>query len=218
MKLFDYMAILKRKINNQRYSPLAMKRGCRDKTPFPHTNKPLFLEVGCGAGLHPILFAKNNQESEAHLIACERTLEKYEKFKRRLTSHGFHHITPIHEDALYWLLHHREEAKERLEKIFFLYPNPYPKVSHRNKRFLAMPLFGEYLRALKPQGLIELRTNEEFYWKEAKALAEEVWNLECLYGGPLKENSPRGITHFERKYLERDKVCYELILRKSEKT
>ncbi len=219
MKLLKYIEALKNKIDKAQHeikdAPLPQQR-LRDQTPFPSKQAPLYLEVGCGVGLHPILFAK--KRPQAHLIACERTSDKFHKFKKRLENHQLENITAIHEDGMRWLTHWAKESKLTFEKIFFLYPNPYPKNNQRNKRFFAMPLFKNYLHTLKLGGEIEMRTNQLFYLEEAKILATEVWNLECQYCGPLREESEKGITHFERKYLKREETCYELILKKTSST
>lgn len=197
---------------------LKAKTFLKEKIPAPRNQEPwhppqtdCVLEVGSGQGLHPILFAKEN--SDTHIVACERTVEKFKRFESRLNSHKLSNITAIHEDALSWLVFHEEKVKNYFKKIFFLYPNPYPKSTHRKKRFFSMPAFSFYLDCLDPQGEIILRTNESEYFEETCYYAKEVWKLNCLYKGEIRE--PKGITHFERKYIERGEVCFEGVWKKS---
>ena len=76
-----------------------------------------------------------------------------------------------------------------------------------------MPAFSFYLKCLKHGGEVILRTNEEFYVEEARYFSKVVWSLGEIYSGNIQE--PRGVTHFERKYLKRNEPCFEVIWRKN---
>ncbi len=214
MELDKYAEKLKAKVSDRNFDGTHLPHSV-DSSPWPESTLPLCLEVGCGAGLHPVLFAK--QSPEFHLIALERTKEKFDKFKRRIEKNKIDTVTPLFEDALHWLYPHREKAKNCFEKIFLLYPNPYPKVSQRNKRFLAAPSFQFLLSTLKTHGTIELRSNELFYIEEAIFLAKNVWNLTVDQRKLVKELevSQQGVTHFERKYLKDGQDCYQVIFSKN---
>lgn len=212
MELDKYAQKLKDKLTDRNFDGSRLPIPI-NKTAFPSTSSQLFLEIGCGAGLHPILFAQDNPES--HLLAFERTKEKFEKFSGRVKSHELKNITAIHDDALHWLYSQLKNESEVFEGLYLLYPNPYPKNTHRNKRFFASPSFQFILSTIKKEGLIELRTNEQWYIEEAQYLAKEVWNLKEI---SLKEvstlhPSKQGLTHFERKYLKNNQACYQLIFK-----
>lgn len=212
MNIIEYAERLKKKDFN------------RDKYPHPRDGvqitipkelKNLDLEIGCGAGLHPILYGK--KFPSRHLVACERTLEKFQLFEGRLKRHELKNITPLHTDALTWLnsyLPKNELEKDLLfNKIFILYPNPYPKQTQRNKRLFAMPAFSLVLKALQSKGKIILRTNEESYLQEAIFLAKKVWDLRPSKASLIEEEN--GVTHFERKYLSRGEKCWEVTFKKN---
>ncbi len=213
MELDQYAQKLKSKINRGKFDGSHMPKPV-DSTSLPQVDCPFFLEVGCGAGLHPVLFAK--QFPERHLLAFERTKEKFEKFKRRIEHQEIGNVTPIYEDALHWLYPQRDKVSECFEGIYLLYPNPYPKNSQRNKRFLATSSFQFLLSTLRPQGFIELRSNESFYIEEAIYLAQEVWGLSLESKQLVRdlEEKEKGVTHFERKYLKSNQDCIRLIFRK----
>jgi tRNA (guanine-N7-)-methyltransferase len=215
MELEEYAKKLKQKIEYRPFDPSHLPLA-QDPTPWPKVQKPLFLEVGCGAGLHPIRFAQQNPGH--HLIACERTKEKFDKFKRRVENHQLDNVTPIYSDAIHWLHTHIHSIAHAFEKIFILYPNPYPKTGHRNKRFLAGPSFELLLQSLKPSGLIELRSNELFYLEEAKYLAKNVWNLELVSETSVCELEDlfRDVTHFEKKYLKNGQDCRQILFQKKD--
>ena len=213
MDLDKYADKLKSKVNDRNFDGSLMPKPV-DKTQWPLEISKTYLEIGCGAGLHPILFSKENPN--IRLIAFERTKEKFEKFKRRVETHKFTNIIPIHEDALHWLYPHKEKAFAYFDKIFLLYPNPYPKITQRNKRFLAAPSFQFLLSTLKPEGEIELRSNESFYIQEAIFLAQEVWDLEVIENSLVRDlrEALQGVTHFERKYLKENENCRRVIFKR----
>jgi tRNA G46 methylase TrmB len=111
---------------------------------------PLDLEIGCGVGWHPIQYVQKNPAR--HLIAIEHTRNRFASFERRARSHAeIKNLTPVHADAIEWVTH--ALAPESVDRIFLLYPNPYPKRSDLNKRWHAMPFMGRLLGVLKMGGL-----------------------------------------------------------------
>lgn len=170
---------------------------------------PLDIEIGCGVGFHPLHYARANPRRQ--IIAFERTSEKFEKFLGRLKNHpALPNLHPIHGDAIPWIVH--GVSPESVDQYFILYPNPYPKESQRNLRFYAMPAFVALLKTLKPEGILILATNEKFYADEAEESFVSDWGMKLeireKYSG-----TPR--THFEKKYLVRGEVCWNLIFQKN---
>lgn len=182
-----------------------------------HPNWDLFenwvLEIGCGVGLHPILYS--GQNPQVGMVALERTVEKFQKFAGRLNSHERGNLIGLHGDGLEWLLEKRQEIKARFKEIYLLYPNPYPKNNQRNKRYFGMPSFSLIIEALGGDGEIIMRSNERTYLDEAIYLAQEVWCLEKTKDQLIEKDSPQSeLTHFERKYLARNLECWEIRWRK----
>ncbi|MCB0377939.1 MAG: hypothetical protein KDD33_05545 [Bdellovibrionales bacterium] len=175
---------------------------------------PLVVEVGCGAGLHPIFWAKQNPYGR--MIAIERTKEKFSAFKNRVTQHqrGAAELTnlfPVNADARDWLPVHI--SKETIDKYFFLYPNPYPKKSQSNKRFHRSPFMHWIVESLKPEGEIEMASNLPWYINEAAQYMTQLWPLQIIDRRPI----PLGFkarTHFEKKYLLRREPCENIRFKK----
>lgn len=171
---------------------------------------PLDLEIGCGNGFHAIAYAKSSPER--HLIAIERTHNKFRSFQSRLKGHPqLKNINAIHSDAISWVSHCLPE--EALSRVFLLYPNPYPKSRQANHRWVNMPFFGYLLRCLKPGGELVLATNEEFYYLEARKRAVQTWGLE-VKEDEVVSSAAKPRTHFEKKYLERGETCWNLVFRR----
>lgn len=186
----------------------------RAKSWLSRNQLPLSVEVGCGAGYHPLLFVRDNPTKR--ILAFERTTVKFEKAKHRLESHlakstEYERCLIVHGDATH--LWANLISPLSLDTIYFLYPNPYPKNQHANRRLARMPFFATALESLKLGGRVVFSTNEKLYFEE---LLEHMRQLNYLkvdkVGGLAADQKPR--SHFEKKYLERGETCYEIIAEK----
>ncbi len=175
------------------------------------------LEIGCGVGWHPIRYARQNPDRM--LLAFERTSEKFGKFERRITRHreagiALGNLRPFHADALEWLA--AQQPGPLFSRVWILYPNPYPKPKHRDRRWFSAKLMEPLRPALLPQAEIRLATNLEAYAREAVSTARADWGLELLSETRLDALSPPPggpRTHFEKKYLGRGEPCWDLCFR-----
>lgn len=180
----------------------------RSDIKFPNVDSPISLEIGCGVGMHPMQWGQENPDE--HLIAIERTKEKFLKFQKRLDYHALKNILAIHDDAIHWIAHNVPEKS--LSQVFILYPNPEP--SNANQRFHKMPFMSFLISRLVDNGEIVLATNIESYYEEAKVLLVRDFGLKCSKVEQLSiESKPR--THFEKKYLLRGEHCFNLIFSKN---
>ncbi len=188
----------------------------RDETLFPRCDEPVDLEIGCGAGLHPIQYALANPERR--IVAIEHTHTRFGLFAGRLKHHPqATNLVAIHDDAIAWVTHRVPEGS--LSRVFLLYPNPYPKPKHLNKRWYAMPFMGELLASLMPGGTLTLATNEGFYAEEARQWMTGEWGTALVEDRVLRVPAGEktgGRTHFERKYLARGEACYDLVFQKKD--
>ncbi len=169
------------------------------------------LEIGCGVGWHPIVYAEKNPNR--YLIAIERTAEKFEKFQRRFISHGRPtNLYPVHADAVAWITHALPENS--CSRILIPYPNPYPK--NPAQRWVRMPFFKRLLQILKPGGEIQIFTNILSYRDEALEYGVKYWGLTLVHSNSfwLSDQNGEFRTHFEKKYLERGETCYEIRFQK----
>lgn len=167
--------------------------------------KPLMLEIGAGKGKHALSFAAQNPDK--HLIAIERTRNKFEAFSKLATLQNLSNLDAIHADAIAWTVH--AIKPNSLAKIFILYPNP--EQHNPNQQWLNMPFFEFLLSRLQVGGEVILVTNIESYMDNAEHQATKVW---CLPSTRSRVPAISQRTHFEVKYLARQEVCWELSIRK----
>ncbi len=167
--------------------------------------KPLILEIGAGKGKHALSFAAQNPDK--HLIAIERTRNKFDAFSKLATLQDLPNLDAIHADAIAWTVHALKPNS--VAKIFILYPNP--EQHNPNQQWLNMPFFEFLLSRLQVGGEIILVTNIESYMDNAEHQAAKLW---CLPNTRYRVAVDSQRTHFEVKYLARQEVCWELSIRK----
>ena len=170
-------------------------------------NMPICVEIGAGKGKHALLFSAQNPQSQ--LIAIERTREKFLAMQKQHQIEGQANLTPIHADALPWVVH--ALYPQQVQQFFILYPNPEPH--NPAQRWLNMPFFEFLISRLAHQGTVTLASNIPEYIAEAEQQLINVWKLPFV-----KEVIPTtsARTHFEVKYLERGELCQQLIISKPE--
>ncbi len=170
----------------------------------------LDLEIGAGQGLHAIQYCQKNPGRT--LIAAERTSTRFAQLNRRHHAHPeLKNLFPVHADALSLVTHWIHD--QSLERVFLLYPNPYPKLKQANLRWHNMPFMKTLLAKMKDGAQLTLATNIETYMSEAKEQFTTLWGLKLIDHRRLHAgHTPR--THFEKKYLERGEPCWNLLFQK----
>ena len=166
---------------------------------------PLVLEIGAGKGKHALSFAQQNPDK--HLIAIERTRNKFDAFAKLAAQQSSSNLDAIHADAIAWIVH--AIAPNSIDSIFILYPNP--EQHNPNQQWLNMPFFEFLLSRLKVGGEVILATNIDAYMDNAEQQAHEVW---CIPNRRCKVKNDSQRTHFEVKYLARQETCWQLTMSK----
>jgi len=175
------------------------------------------LEIGCGVGWHAITMAQRHPDWQ--ILAVERTHEKYRKFSDRLDRHRASGVTldNLHarnvDFAVLQNLYPLQPGS--LKRVFILYPNPYPKPKHLNKRWYAMPFLQVIVDLMQDGATLNLATNIKDY-AEGCCLAFPEVGLELTSQRVLGiVDVEHARTHFEKKYLSDSQPCYDLVFEKT---
>lgn len=165
------------------------------------------VEIGAGQGMHAVRYAIENPGRS--LIAIERTKNRFHQLARRREDHpSLTNLFPVHCDALSVFVHRIPDAA--IDRIFLLYPNPYPKEKQSNLRWYNMPFMDFLKTKLKSGGQLILATNMDYYAEEAEQKMVADWRFQLRAKEHVtKDRAPR--SHFEKKYLERGQDCWNLI-------
>ena len=168
----------------------------------------LDFEIGAGQGLHAIRYAQAHPDRT--LVAVERTRDKFARLAQRKAHHALEGLHVVHADAVSIVTHFVRPAT--LDRVFLLYPNPYPKARQANQRWYNSPFLGELKRKMRPGASLRLATNLDWYAREAEHALVAQWGLVLEERRELGPDDPPR-THFEKKYFARGERCFDLLFR-----
>jgi tRNA (guanine-N7-)-methyltransferase len=187
------------------------------RAPFPQELKgrTFICEIGSGTGRHAIGLAQSSPETP--VVAIERTVNKSKKAINRFksienqTPHGLDNLFLIHDDAVHWLTHHI--IQPCIQALYFLYPNPYPKESQKNKRFPHMPFMAHLSILTLPGAQLVMASNEPQYILDAWNRLPKWFGFAQLKFEVLNPTRPAR-TNFEQVFFDRGVLCYQATFQK----
>lgn len=147
----------------------------------------LTLEVGCGHGHYLTAFAE--QHPDAYCLGVDLVTRRIEKAcakrdKRRLQ--GLHFLKA---DA--WECLDALPPGVGLNRIFVLFPDPWPKKRHEKNRLLQHSLLTALASRALPAALLHFRTDHEglFEWGFEQLETHPSWTVDTNEAWPLEAGS-----------------------------
>ncbi len=125
-------------------------------------DRPLWLEVGFGAGEH--LAFQAARHPQVGLIGCEPFLNGVVSLLRQVEEGGLANVRVHMGDALD-VLERLPDAS--LERLFLLHPDPWPKARHAKRRFVNPGPMALVAAKLRPGGEFRLATDHPLYLRWA---------------------------------------------------
>ena len=163
--------------------------------------RPLVLDSGCGTGESTRLIAR--QMPECLVIGVDKSLARLARGSAvSFPCRQGNAVWLRAELATFWRL--ARQAGWRLRHHYLLYPNPWPKPAHLQRRWHAHPVFPDLLML---GGQLEMRCNWKVYAQEFAAAANRVLGA---------STSPRLVAEsaitspFERKYRASGHALYSV--------
>ncbi len=142
----------------------------------------LWLEIGFGGGEHALAQAAANPQ--AGLIACEVFENGICSLLSALVPEGGEATAPLPPNLRLWpedgrvLL--RALPDESLDRLFLMFPDPWPKMRHAKRRFVHPALLPEVARVLKPGAEWRVASDDPTY----QAWVTEVMADQTLFHAP----------------------------------
>lgn len=127
-------------------------------TLFAELTDDLWLEIGFGGGEH--LSAQAFRHPNIGFIGCEPFVNGVASLVVHIQAHGFSNIRIVKDDAKVLI---RKLPDQSVGRIFVLFPDPWPKKRHHKRRIVQDAVINEFVRILKPAGLVCMATDHEEY-------------------------------------------------------
>lgn len=160
----------------------------------------VILDACCGVGQSTRMLAK--RYPDALVIGVDKSAHRISRnVEDKWQAENFHLVRADLNDFYRMVI----EKKWQVKKHFILYPNPWPKSKHIQRRWHGSAVFPEII-AIGEQ--IELRSNWPIYLQEFQVAAKIAGRESDL--AMLAEQEP--LTPFEAKYIASGQQCWQLIV------
>ncbi|WP_340646347.1 tRNA (guanosine(46)-N7)-methyltransferase TrmB [Phenylobacterium sp.] len=133
--------------------------------------REVWLEIGFGGGEH--MAAQAARAPDTLIIGAEPFLNGVASALRHVEEAGLQNVR-IHDDDVRELMARMPAAC--LDRVFVLFPDPWPKARHNKRRLIQAQTVAELARLLKPGGRLRFATDWADY---------ADWTLERVLAGGL---------------------------------
>ncbi|MEP1444508.1 MAG: SAM-dependent methyltransferase [Paraglaciecola sp.] len=159
----------------------------------------LILDSCCGVGESTVNIAKTHPNSK--VIGIDKSASRTDKHQAYASDLKNYLILRADlNDFLRMLVTH----KKKLSKHYLLYPNPYPKSAHLQRRWYATSALKDIVSL---GGRLEVRSNWQLYIQEFS----EALNIAKISSFIEQYESDNAMTPFERKYWQSGQASWRLL-------
>ena len=145
----------------------------------------LWLEIGFGGGEH--LAAQAAAHEDVAIIGCEPFVNGVASLLRYIERDGLQNVRIWHDDARDIIVGLGEAS---VDKVFLLYPDPWPKPRHAKRRFVAPENLDQLARILRDKAEFLLATDHPVYCRWALAQLQRHLDFEWTATGPGDWKTP----------------------------
>ena len=133
----------------------------------------VWLEIGFGGGEHLIAQAARNPR--IGLIGAEPFLDGMAKALTRIEEQDLANVRLRRGDARLLV---EQLVDASVDRVFILFPDPWPKTRHRKRRLIQSDVVGELARIVKPGGRLRFATDWADYAERALETLERDGRFE----------------------------------------
>ncbi len=169
---------------------------------------PLEVDLGCGDGSFLAALAERNPERD--FLGVERLAGRWRGASRKIGQRQLSNARILRFDILHAVQHLL--PRESVDVFHLLFPDPWPKRRHQNRRVVSEEFLRATARVLVPHGELLIATDQADYFAEMERMARGVPIFTARRVGQV-EALPS--TTFEERFRESGMEIYRLSLRKT---
>jgi tRNA (guanine-N7-)-methyltransferase len=180
---------------------------------FAFRPERLWLEIGFGGGEH--LAAQAAARPEVGLIGCEPFISGIARLLSLIETQGLTNVRLFTDDARLLMPALPDGC---LERIFILFPDPWPKTRHHKRRIVNRSTAAEFARLLQAGGELRLATDDMSYARAMLLALRAQPQLQWQAKRPpdwRERPSDWPMTRYETKALAAGRRCVYLRFRRT---
>ncbi len=178
-----------------------------------HGNRPLNIEIGMGKGKFILTLADRDKNSD--YIGIEKYSTVLLKAVRKFSENPLDNLRFIRMDAEYIM---DVFGEDEINKIYLNFSDPWPKDRHEKRRLPSSNFLKKYERILKPDGIVEFKTDNrelfDFGVKEAEKSGWEILYLTYDLHSDSVQMENNIMTEYEAKFSALGNPIYKYIIKK----
>lgn len=125
---------------------------------FEHSKREIWMEIGFGAGEHLAWQADHNPD--VGFLGCEPYINGVASLLRHAADRNLSNIRILPDDVRPFLDRLPDGC---LARLFVLFPDPWPKRRHADRRIVQYQTLATFQRLLRPGGELRLATDDPRY-------------------------------------------------------
>jgi tRNA (guanine-N7-)-methyltransferase len=175
---------------------------------FAHSPRRIWVEVGFGGGEH--LAYQAAAHPDVGLIGCEPFIGGVARLLSLIETQGLANIRLFTDDARL-LMQALPDAC--LERVFILFPDPWPKTRHHKRRIVNPVTAREFGRLLQPGGEVRLASDDMGYVRAMLLALRARPELQWLARRPAdwrERAADWPMTRYESKAVAAGRACVYL--------
>lgn len=179
------------------------------QTFFNNSPTETWLEIGFGGGEHMLEQLARNPDTA--IVGCEPFMNGVAKMLAHLSPQDYSRVRIWHEDVRYLL---EFSPPSYFSKVFILFPDPWPKKRHQQRRLITTDFITKLLPTLKRGAFLHVASDDSSYVEQIQTvffshpsftLCEGPSSANPLTWGNRPEGWPK--TRYEQKALFQGKRC-----------
>jgi len=167
---------------------------------------PLEVDLGCGDGA--FLVAMGAANPDRNYLGIERLFGRVRSACRRINREQLPNVRVLRFEITYVVRHLLPPGS--VSAFHLLFPDPWPKRRHANRRIVTRELLQSIHRALASDGTLQIATDQLEYFREIERLAAQTPEFALAEGAA----GATAISTFEKRFRKDGAEIYRLLLRK----